>query len=101
MTDYNLSQDTIATIPLTFADQFGNTLPMPTNVTIANSNEATGTAVLSGSSVVLTPIAVGSFVVTVASGSISADLNVTVSAAALVSITFDVAHATVTPKPAA
>lgn len=108
MTDYTLPQDNTASIPLLFKDSNGAPMAIPVGLSVASSD----TGILNvevgadGGSVKITPVAVGTAIVTAAVGAISGTLNVTVTdvvtpPAELASIDFDVANAVLTPKDAA
>ena len=94
-----LPTNATATVPLVFADQFGLPAPAPTGGAVSTSDTSIATAALSadGASVTVTPVAAGSVTVTYQDGTLSAALDVTVSAPVATTVTFG--DPVVTPNP--
>lgn len=100
MSSLALPNDVVATIPLIFTDQIGRTVAAIPGLTASSSDATIGTAEISADgALIVTPVAAsGDFSVTLADGSLSASLDVSIVAPAATAISVDIAHATFAAK---
>jgi hypothetical protein len=90
MSAITIPTDGVFNIPLLFKDQVGNTVAPPAGGTVATDNTAVATASLStdGSTVTVTPVAVGSCNLNYSNGPLTATSPVTVTSPIAASVAF-------------